>query len=156
MCRKTDNNSVKELNLRWRNFFNHNTRYWLVTTKSICIAITCTISNPESNSDVAFGNKITVTFNMAMTMEIFTSCTFPHVENPINGHCFTTFSSIKCKIPTLTASVAVVNRKSAAVKDSQRCVVMFLFKNAILSKLNKYILSKFWSTSSTIKTLTHK
>ena len=67
---KINNNSVKVLNLRWRNFFNHNTRHWLPTTVGICIAMTYTISNPESNSNVAFGNLITVTFDIAMTMEI--------------------------------------------------------------------------------------
>ena len=114
---------IQIFTIAWWNFFNHNARYWVPTILSICFSWIC---NPKSNLNLAFGNLITVTFNMTMAKDILISCTFPNVKNCTNGHWFLTFIfGIKSKTPTFTGTVAISNTKFAAVKDSQRGVVIF-------------------------------
>ena len=115
---------------RWY-FFNHNTRHGIPTSITVSETITLTLAYPESISHtyVAFRDLVTVTFNMAVTVNV--DCGRCNPINTLNGRWFCTFCTIKCEIPSITNTTAVRTYVSF-VEHTKWGVIVLLVKNTIL------------------------
>ena len=90
-----------------------------------------TISNPEPHSHLSFGNVVTVTFNMAVTMTIVVvSCS--HVKRAVNGARRAALGVIEGEIPTATAVVTIINPKVTSKVNMKGSVCEFLYEIAVL------------------------
>ena len=87
-----------------------------------------TLSNPESHLHFSLVDVITVTFNMAVTEQIFVLAGF-HVERPVNGARRAALDAIECEIPTTAAAVTVSNPEvtSKVNMDDSVCEVLHKF-----------------------------
>ena len=112
--------------LRWLNFLDHNSRDRIPSTVGICIGISLTITNIETNIDSTLIDVATISLDMTMTMNILCSFTFPYVVNTFN--CRITFFSIEFKIPSPATPVAAVNTEVAGVKHAKIGAVTFFLK----------------------------
>ena len=90
-----------------------------------------TFSNPEPHSHLSFGNVVTVTFNMAVTMKIVV---FPcsHVKRAVNGARRAALGVIEGEIPTVTAVVAIINPEVTSKVNMKGSVCEFLYETAVL------------------------
>ena len=82
---------------------------------------------------------VTVTFNMADTLEIFVSFAFPYVNYSVNGVRGLALSTVEAKEPAFTASVAVRNSKGSIPVHMQNGMFVLLLENTILKKYIKTI-----------------
>ena len=121
--------------LWWWYFLNHNTRDRIPAGMSVSVAISLAITNIKSNTNVAFVNIATITFNMPMimTVNVLSIHTFPNIINTFNRNI--AFSAAECEIPSLPAIITVVNAKISLVKNTKICVVSFLNKCAGLENI---------------------
>jgi len=90
-------------------------------------------TNPESHSHLSLVDVITVTFNMAVTVEIvaFAGC---HVERTVNGARRAALGAIECEIPTTTAIVTCMNpevtSKVISLQEPASCEQLGLYFQA--------------------------
>jgi len=88
-------------------------------------------TNPESHSHLSIVDVITVTFNMAVTMEIVVpaSC---HVERTVNGARRAALCAIEGEIPTTTAVVTLNNPEVTSKVNMEGSVCEVLHKFTLL------------------------
>ena len=86
-----------------------------------------TISNPESHSNISFLNVVTVTFYMAVIVEIVVNITWcPNVEYTLNGPRRAALGAIEGEIPATTAASTVIYFEVASKVDMEyRVCVLF-------------------------------
>ena len=77
--------------------------------KRVSSLYAATFSNPESHTHLSLVDVITVTFNMAVTVEIAVLAGF-HLERAVNGARRAALGAIEGEIPTTTAVVTSSNQ----------------------------------------------
>ena len=90
-----------------------------------------TTSNPESHSHFSLVDVITVTFNMAVTVEIVVLAGL-HVERTVNGARRAALGAIEGEIPTTTAAVTSINPEVTSKVNMEGSVCEVLHKFAVL------------------------
>ena len=86
---------------------------------TISISIAIAVANPESHAHNAFGDVLTDSFDMTRAVQIFCTCSLPHVDYSINSCWSRAFCAIKGEIPSLATVVAVIDPKLATEVDTQ-------------------------------------
>ena len=131
--------------LRFRDFFNKYTGYWIPSCVAISVSISGAIADPESHKHLSFGNVITVPLNMADAMEIFiTACL--HVDNSVNRQRSRTLSAIESEVPTFAAVIAVVNSQCTRPVNMKGSIRKVFGENTVLQQKNK--IQKIWQKIS--------
>ena len=122
--------------LRFRNFFNKYTGYWIPSCVAISVSISGAIADPESHKHLSFGDVIAVPLNMADAKEIFiTACL--HVDHSVNGQRSRTFSAIESEVPTFAAVIAFVNSQCTRPVNMKRSIREVFGGNTVLQKIQK-------------------
>ena len=96
-----------------------------------------TFSNPESHSHLSLVDVITVTFNMAVTVEIAVLAGF-HVERVVNGARRGTLGAIEGEIPKTTAVVTSSNPEVTSKVNMEGSVCEVLNKFTVLQEIIKF------------------
>ena len=97
----------RDLSLRFWSFFDEDPGHWIPACVGVITSTESgTISDPESHAHLAVVDVVTVPFNMANAMGIFTT-SFIHVHNTVNWKRAWTFCTIESEIPAFAAAVTV-------------------------------------------------
>ena len=88
--------------------------------------------NPESHSHFSLVNVITVTFNVAVTVEIVVPAS-PHVECTLNRPGRAALGAIELEIPAATAVVTGINSEVTSKVDMEGSVCVRLHEFTVLS-----------------------
>lgn len=72
-----------------------------------------------------------------MTMDFFCALSNPNVEYPIDGIWISAFVTVKCKVPSVAAVVAVTNAKIATVEDAQGGAIVLLVEETLLKDMRR-------------------
>jgi hypothetical protein len=83
---------------------------------------------------------VTVTLDMADTVNVLSSFSFPHGQDTVYWTRCLTFSTTERKEPTFTAVVTIVDPKVAIPVNMEDGITVFLLENTIL-KERKYDMS---------------
>jgi len=94
---------------------------------------TVTLSNPESHSHLSLVDVVTVTFNMAVAVEIVVLASL-HVEHSVNGARRAALGAIEGEIPTTTAAVTSINPEVTSKVNMEGSVCEVLHKFTVLQK----------------------
>ena len=98
-----------DLSLRLGNFLNKDPGHWIISSVGVITStVSGTISDPESHAHFAFVDVVTVPLNMADTMGIQFTTSFPQVHNTVNWKGAWTFSTVESEIPAFAAAVTAV------------------------------------------------
>ena len=119
--------------LSFWNLFNKDPRHCMPSSKRVSNLYATTFSNPESHSHLSLVDVITVTFNMAVTVEIAALAGF-HVERAINRARRGTLGAIEGEIPTTTAVVTSSNPEVTSKVNMEGSVCEVLYKFTVLQR----------------------
>ena len=122
--------------LRFRDFFNKYTGYWIPSCVAISVSISGAIADPESHKHLSFGNVITVPLNMADAKEIFISACL-HIDHSVNGQRSRTFIAIESEVPTFAAAIAFVNSQCTRPVNMKRSIREDFGETTALQKIQK-------------------
>ena len=98
---------------------------------SIGITISRTVTNVETNSDIAL-RYFAITLDVAMTMNFRRAFSYPDVENSIDGMRSTAFRSVESEIISLAAIITISDTKIACIENSQVAFFILFNKRAVL------------------------
>jgi len=90
-------------------------------------------TNPESHSNLSLVDVVTVTFNMAVTVEIEVHAGL-HVERTVNGARRAALGAIEGEIPATTAAVTTMNPESTSKVNMEGSVCEVLHEFTVLQK----------------------
>ena len=93
-------------------------------------------TNPESHSHVSFVNVITVAFNVADAMRIYSFAA--DVHNTINGLGSGTFCTVESKVPAFTAIDCIGSESTRPVYMKSRVREVFAEHTFLCKKGNRY------------------
>ena len=113
--------------------FNEQTTCGHISSVCVSISVPLTVSYIETNTHVTFVDLVTVTFNMADTVDILV-LSVPHIQRTINGSWGLALSTIESKEPTFTATITTSDPEIAVPVDVEDGVAEFLLEKAILGK----------------------
>ena len=99
----------------------------------VSITVPFAVSHIEANTNLSLVDLVTVTFNMAGTVDVM-SFAFPHVQYPVNGVRGLALSTVEGKEPSFTAVVAVVDSEGTIPVDMEDGMTELLLENTILKK----------------------
>ena len=105
--------------------------------KCVSSLYAATFSNPESHSHLSLVDVITVTFNMAVTVEIAVLSGF-HVERAVNGARRGTLGAIEGEILTTRAVVTSSNPEVTSKVNMEGSVCEVLNKFTVLQEIIKF------------------
>ena len=94
-----------------------------------------TITDPESHAHLAFVDVVTVSLNMADTVQIL-SVSLPHVHNTVDWQGSCTFSTVESEIPAFATSCALVDSQGSSPVNMEGCVRKVFGKHTVLCKSN--------------------
>jgi len=134
-ARKFSESRVSCLLLSFWNLFNEDPGQLLIIA---CVRVSILVAsvaatNPESHSHLSFVDVITVTFNMAVTVEIVVLAG-SHVKRTVNGARRAALGAIEGEIPTTTAVVTYLNPEVPSKVDMEGSVCEVLHEFTVLNK----------------------
>jgi len=80
---------------------------------------------------------VTVPLNMADTMGIQFSTSFPQVHNTVNWKGTCTFSTVECEVPAFAAAVTAVDSKNASAVNMEGSVREVLVEQTVLYRMER-------------------
>ena len=87
-----------------RNFFDNQTRHWLISCIAIGVSITRTVSNVDANADIPFSDVVTVALYCSMS-EV-TRVTIGNPNSCVNRQRSATLGAVESDEPSLAAATA--------------------------------------------------
>ena len=115
-----------------RNFFNDQTRHWIPACVTIRVAISCTVSNVDSNSDFALVYVVTVALNEAGSVVVFVFISDP--QHCVNRHGTTALGAIESDEPSLTAAATPSQIEVSLVNNTESSIILGFSKLTILQQ----------------------
>ena len=129
---------MDSLLLGLRNFFDNQTRHWLISRMAIRVSITRTVSNVDANTDIPFSNVVTVTFYCPVSDVICIAISDP--QSCVNRQRTATLSAVESDEPSLAAATATSQMDISLEYNAKTCIVFNFSKLAIL-KTQHYTVS---------------
>lgn len=127
---------LKYLRLRGWNLLHVSPGYWIPSCVGVNATEAMTVTYPESHAHCAFANGFAHSLNLTDTVKIFEvwRCTSMHIDNTVNGFRGITFCTIKRKVPTFAAGIAVVDAKRAIPEHAQSSIIGTFFENTFVQE----------------------
>ena len=129
---------MDSLLLGLRNFFDNQTRHWLISRMAIGVSITKTVSSVDANTDIPFSNVVTVTFYCPVSDVICIAISDP--QSCVNRQRTATLSAVESDEPSLAAATATSQIDISLEYNAKTCIVFNFSKLAIL-KTQHYTVS---------------
>ena len=129
---------MDSLLLGLRNFFDNQTRHWLISRMAIGVSITRTVSSVDANTDIPFSNVVTVTFYCPVSDVICIAISDP--QSCVNRQRTATLSAVESDEPSLAAATATSQIDISLEYNAKTCIVFNFSKLAIL-KTQHYTVS---------------
>ena len=131
-----------------RNFFDDQTRDWLISCIAIGVSITRTVSNVDANANIPFSDVVTVAIYWSVSMVICVSISDP--QSCVNRQRSATLGAVESDEPSLAAATATSQIDISLEYNMKNCIVFNFSKLAIL-KTQHYILLATTATQNTVK-----
>jgi hypothetical protein len=92
------------------------------------------VTDIEPNTNMSLVDLVTVTLDMADTMNVLSTYAFPHVQDTVYWTRGLTFSTIERKEPAFTTCVTIIDPEVAIPVNMEDGISVILVKNTILEK----------------------
>lgn len=109
-----------DLRLRCGHFCYKDPGHWNISCVGIGVAVSTTISYPETHVHLSFFDFGTMSLNVTHTVNILARSTSHH--NSINRLGCLTFNTVEGKVPTFATPITASDSERTGPKDSKSCV----------------------------------
>ena len=131
-----------------RNFFDNQTRHWVISCIAIGVSITRTVSNVDANADIPFSNVVTVALYCSMSEVIRVTIGDP--QNCVNRQRSATLGVVESDEPSL-AAVTATSQKDISLEYNMKSRIVFNFSKLAILKTHHYILLATTATQNIVK-----
>ena len=121
---------MDSLLLGLRNFFDNQTRHWLISCIAIRVSKTRTVSNVDANTDIPFSDVVTVT--LYCSVSVVMGVTIGDPQSCVNRQRSATLGAVESDEPSLAAATATSQIDISLEYNMKSCIVFNFSKLAIL------------------------